>query len=444
MNTSSSKLLPHLALWIFFLSVIPSLFLVAYVGEIPCTPMTFSINALILLIGAYLGYFQAKFKYYILRKKELSIILRYLLLIATYLISFGLPLTYAILMYKNYIGLIVCWYALFLVFYGKFYKSYGLHYTEIISWEICIVAAFIDLGAMITQGYSFISLLFVAVIVLYIFLHSQAGLDEMLERSQKNTPMVATIRRNNTKWLCLIMSLIFIAYPLRKLIGNILLTIIKVFILVLGYILNFISNLMPRGEDLATQTRENTNVLTQLVGESTSSNLWGVIFWCIVIGLIILLRRYIMACILDTIKLFKKLFIKLYQLLFGLKERTKSPNLLYNETIEEISFTTPLQNKTSSLNKAKWKKQFKEFLKMPNNEAKYRFGFKLLLEGFKLQGLTIKPSDTPKELTDLAKEQSYLPSIDSTNYERIRYGEKSLEHGNLEDLENILGTFTKK
>lgn len=444
MNTSSSKLLPHLALWTFFLTVIPILFLVAYIGEINCTLTSFSINAVTLLIGAYLGYFQAKFKYYILRKNGLSIIGKYLLLIVTYLLSFGLPFTYALLIYKDYIGLIVCWYILFLIFYGKFYKSYGLHYTEIISWEICIVAAFIDLGAMIAQNYSFISLLFVAVIALYIFLHNQANLDEMLERSRKNTPMITNIRRNNTKWLCLVMSFIFIVYPLRKLIGNILLTIIKVFILLIGYILNFISSLMPRGDDLATQTRENTDVITQLVGESTTSHLWEVIFWCIIISLIILLRKYIIACLLDIIKLIKRLFIKLYGILFGLKEVTKPPNLFYDETIEEVSFTTTLQSKAPSLNKNRWKKQLKEFLKLPNNEAKYRFGFKLLLEGFKLQGLTFKASHTPKELANLAKDQSHLPSIDSVTYERIRYGEKSLEKGNLEELENTLVTLIKK
>ena len=119
MNTSSSKLLPHLALWTFFLTVVPILFLVAYIGEINCTLTSFSINAVTLLIGAYLGYFQAKFKYYILRKNGLSIIGKYLLLIVTYLLSFGLPFTYALLIYKDYIGLIVCWYILFLVFYGK-------------------------------------------------------------------------------------------------------------------------------------------------------------------------------------------------------------------------------------------------------------------------------------------------------------------------------------
>lgn len=89
-------------------------------------------------------------------------------------------------------------------------------------------------------------------------------------------------------------------------------------------------------------------------------------------------------------------------------------------------------------------KQLKEFLKRPNNEAKYRFGFKLLLEGFKLQGLTFKASHTPKELTSLAKDQSHLPSIDSVTYERIRYGEKSLEKGDLEELENTLVTLIKK
>lgn len=102
MNTSSSKLIPYLALWTFFLMVIPSLFLVTYIGEINCTLIAFSFNALTLLIGSYL-------------------------------LSFGFPFTYAILMYKNYIALIVCWYALFLVLYGKFYKIYGLHYIEIIS-----------------------------------------------------------------------------------------------------------------------------------------------------------------------------------------------------------------------------------------------------------------------------------------------------------------------
>lgn len=358
--------------------------------------------------------------------------------------SFGLPATYAAFMYKDYIGVIFCWYILFLVFYSKFYKSYGLPYIDIISWEICIIAAFIHLGAMITCGYSFIPFLFIAIIIFYIFLHSQANLDEMLERSQKNTPMVTTIRRSNTRWFYLVMSFIFILYPLRKPLGNLLLVLIKASLLIIGYMIKFIAWLMPKAENVTMQTGETPNIFAQLAGETTSNSLWEIIFLCLIIAVIIFLRKYILACLLDIIKLIKELFVKLYQILFGLKVINKAPNLLYEETIEEVSATTTFQHKTSLLSKFKWKKQFKEFLKLPNNEAKYRFGFKLLLEGLKLKGFTFKTANTPRELISLAKEDAHFPSMDIATYEGIRYGEKTLEEGNIEELESILTALFQK
>lgn len=438
MNTSNSKLYSHIALWAFFLATVPSLFLVFYVGKIVYTPIAFFIDALVLLLGAYLGYYQVQFKHYILPKEKLPMSIKYFLLIVIYLISFILPAFYAFFMYKNYIGIGVCWYLLFLIFYSKFYRSYGLDYIEIISWEMCVIAAFIHLGAMVTFGYKFISFLFVAVIIFYLFIHSQANLDELLERSQKNTPMITTIRHNNSKWFFVVLSFIFILYPLRKPLGNLLFTLIKVSLFIVGFIIRFIVGLLPNSEDTTMKAGETAQLFAQLADESNPSHFLEILILCFIFTMIILLRKYILACLLDLIRLIRKLFIKLYHILFGLKSLQKASNQFYEETIEEVTITTSLPHKTALLSKFKWKKQFKEFLKLPNNEAKYKFGFKLLLEGLKLKGFTFKTSNTPRELATLINEVPSLPSINVTPYERIRYGEKSLEEGNLEELEYIL------
>lgn len=444
MKYSSSKFYSHIALWIFFLATIPSLFLIFYIVKITYIPTAFFIDASVLLLGAYLGYYQAQFKYYILPKQNLSIIIKYFILTIIYLISFLLPALYAFFMYKNHIGIGIYWYLLFIMFYSKFYRSYDLNYIEIVSWEICIIAVVIHLGAMITFGYSFIPVLFVAVITFYLFIHSQANLDALLERSQKNTPMVTSIRNNNSKWLLSVLSFIFILYPLRKPLGNLLFNLLKAILSIIGFIIRFIVGLLPNSEDTTMKAAETVQVFLQLGDESNSSHFLEIIILCFMIIMIFLLRKYILACLLDLIRLIKKYLIRLYYALFGLKSIYKDSTLFYEETIEEVTITTSSSNRTTLPNKFRWKKQFKEFLKLPNNESKYRFGFKLLLEGFKLKGVTLNTSNTPRELINTINQTSTLPSIKVTPYERIRYGNKSLEEGNLEELENILTILSER
>lgn len=344
MNTSSSKLYSHIALWTFFLAILPSLFLIFYIGKIAYTPVAFFIDALMLLLSAYLGYYQAEFKHYILPKERFSIIIKYFLLIVIYLISFILPALYAFFMYKDYIGISLCWYLIFLIFYSKFYRSYGVNYMTIISWEICIIAAFIHLGAMITFGHDFISLLFIAVIIFYIFIHSQSNLNELLERSHKNTPMVTIIRHNNNKWLFLVLSFIFILYPLRKPLGTLVLTLIKATLLIVGFIIWFIVELLPNSEDTTMKAVQTVQLFTPLTDESSHSHLLEIIIICFMVTMIILLRKHILTCLPDLIRLIKKLLVKLYHILFGLKPIHNDSNLLYEEIIEEVTITNTLHS----------------------------------------------------------------------------------------------------
>ena len=142
MKHLTSRLWAHFGLWIFYLAIIPCLFVIAYVTHASYGINQFAIDAFALLIGAYLGYIQAQIKYKLLAENKSSIILRYILLIITYCITFGLPVLYTVLIHRNYIPFLVGWYVLFLIVYIKFYKGYALNYIELTSWEICIIAAF--------------------------------------------------------------------------------------------------------------------------------------------------------------------------------------------------------------------------------------------------------------------------------------------------------------
>ena len=442
---SASQLWSHISLWIFYLAIIPCLFLASYINQ-----MTYGINSfikdfLVLLIGAYLGYLQALIKYKLLISPRLSILLKHLLLALTYCITLGLPLLYVLWIYRNTIIFLIGWTILFLVVYIKFYNSYGLNYKQLIAWEVCIVAAFIYLGAMLVGAPNFLSLLFILVVALYLFLNSQSTLDALLQRSQKNTPMISTIRRNNTKWLCLIVSFILVVYPLRNILGEFLLILIKNILLVIGAIIKLISRLIPINNNELPLEPPAKSPAMLFPGEAAgSSTLLEILFWCLAIIVLFCLRRQLWNIVIDFLFDLKKFILTLYHALFSLKEKNIEKNTLYKETIEEFNKPITISVHKSLKRKSSLKRQLKQFFKLPNSEMKYRLGFKLLLEGIQLKGIHFSHSHTPREIAQIVKQDTNSMAINEETYERIRYGEKPIEPGNIEDLECILINLMKK
>ncbi len=442
---STSQLWSHISLWIFYLAIIPCLFLASYITQMTYGTTEFLIDLLVLLIGAYLGYLQSLIKYKLLMSSRLPILLKYLFLTITYCITLGLPLLYVLWIYGNHVVFLIGWYVLFLIVYVKFYKSYGLNYRQLMAWEICIVAAFIYLGAMFVGASSFIPLLFVLVVALYLFLNNQSTLDALLQRSQKNTPMIATIRRNNTKWLCLIISFILVVYPFRKILGNFVLTLIKNILLVIGAIIRLISQLIPIGNDeLALEVPRKSSPILFSEAAHASINPLEILLWCLTFIVLFCLRQQLWEMVMDFLRGLQKLILAIYHALFNLSEKTIEKNTLYEETIETFNthMTTPPQKVPRR--KVQLRKQLKQFFKLPNSEMKYRLGFKLLLEGIQLKGIHFSHSHTPREIAQIVKQDANLMTINEETYERIRYGEKPIEPGNIEDLESILINLMKK
>ncbi len=442
---SASQLWSHISLWVFYLAIIPCLFLASYINQMAYGTTKFLIDLLVLLIGAYLGYFQSLIKYKLLMSPRLPILLKHLFLAITYCITLGLPLLYALWIYENHVVFLIGWYILFLTIYVKFYKSYGLNYKQLMTWEICIVAAFIYLAAMLVGAPSFIPLLFVLVVALYLFLNNQSTLDALLQRSQKNTPMIAAIRRNNTKWLCLIISFILVVYPFRKILGNFVLTLIKNILLVIGAIIRLISQLIPIGNDeLALEIPKKSSPMLFPEATHASINPLEILLWCLTFIILFSLRRQLWKIVMDFLRDLQKLILAIYHALFNQNEKTIEKNTLYEETIETFNTQITTSPQKAPRHKTQLRRQLKLFFKLPNSEMKYRLGFKLLLEGLQLKGIHFSRSHTPREIAKIVKQDTNSITINEETYERIRYGEMPIEPGNIEDLESSLITLIKK
>ena len=217
---------------------------------------------------------------------------------------------------------------------------------------------------MLTGAPSFIPLLFILLIALYLFLNNQSNLDAMLQRSQKNTPMIATIRRNNTRWLCVLMSLILVVYPLRRIIGDFFLMLIKKILLAIGAIISFINSFMPKGSEFVSEGPVDKSPMFPIGEAPTYSNFLEMFLWCLAIVFLFCLRRYIWLFIMDVVELIQKVISFLSRALFGLKDKSIEKNSFYEEKVEELAIPITAPHKKVSKRKVKWKKQLKHFFKI--------------------------------------------------------------------------------
>jgi len=77
------------------------------------------------------------------------------------------------------------------------------------------------------------------------------------------------------------------------------------------------------------------------------------------------------------------------------------------------------QVKASATELRAWKKQLRAYQKMPDSREKYLTGFALSAQGLLLHGAQVKPSDTPLEILEKAKnilsQEGYRVAVESCN-----------------------------
>lgn len=427
MNMNYRMALKHIALIAKVIGIFPVLILLSYIFCAGYDTNQLGIELIGFIAMGYLGYGHMEIRNKIEQRTKERRWLLHVLVAVGYIASLIIIILATRIMITG--GRVqVLFGGISIILYMMFIRGYDQYYNRILSMEFIATITVIYYIAITLCQLTSLGMMYIVVVAAYIFINNQVKIDELLQRTKKNTPMAESIRRDNMKWVCLLMSVFLIGYPFRKILAKGLSFIGNGILVCILYIVKVIISLFPDVE-LAEEGSGQVDQMGFLL-EGDKNSIVNIIIWILCIGTMILLiyknHEMIIRSLREGLRRIQILFKRIYHFLFGRKKRDIIINEYYEDIIEEFSSTMPLKlKKEVKLNKKKWQKEVKRYLKEVQNEGQYREGYKLLLEGISLKGIEIKKAHTPREIMQEVQGKLELKSIinETITYEYIRYGE---------------------
>ena len=447
MKGKSESILKALAIMARCIGFFPCLIIMSYMitkGYV-AEHLPFELASCFLLSS--LGYLQMIGKDWLARRLEKQRVIRKSLLVLLYGIGIGIIGFYINYVMHEIITIKVLFTVLTLVLYVMGMRAYEEAYYEILTVEMIVGISCIYAVALGLSKMSYLSLFYIFIIAIYIFISNQASLDRLASQTKDNIPMLASIRKDNMKWVCGVMSIIFIVYPLKGMIGKglqwLLIHLTELFFRCIQLLIVLINKLLGESE---TPMDYGPSAQEQMIGLAEEKNPFAeALFYIVAITLFITLivknRKAIIAGIEQTFSRLAKLVKRLNTFLFGQKKKQHITGDEYVDVIEEMKDGMQITGvKHGAINKRKWQKQVKKYLKQLSEDSNYRQGYQLLLEGARLKGVQMKNSYTPRELVQCIQEQVTLPYLPQSTkvYEYIRYGEGQWTQEELKQLGELL------
>lgn len=442
MNINYQTILKHIALITKAVGIFPVLIILSYVFCQAYDISRATVDLVELIIMGYLGYGQMGFRDKITQITKKRRWLAWILVVMGYIACLSIIILVA-RTGRAGIRQQLVFGGISILFYVIFMMAHAQNYSYILSMEF--IATITGVYYLARRLYEFegLGMMYIFVVAAYIFINNQLNIDAILERTKSNTPMIMRIRRDNMKWVCLLMGIIFMGYPFRKILAESLRYIGRGILVCLLHIVKIIISLFPEKEMVYEESGQGGQGGFLLEGDKNS--IVDIIIWLIVITSVALLiyknREFILQSLKDSFGRIQKFFKRVWDFLFGRKKSNIITNDYYEDIVEECSSNIPLKiKKNEGLNKKKWQKKVKKYLKAEEKENQYREGYRLLLEGASLRGIEIKKASTPREIMLKLQEKLALQSIEEETiiYEYVRYGEGMTEPEEIVKIKSVL------
>lgn len=441
MNINYQTVLKHIALITKVIGLFPVLIILSYVFCQAYDISRATVDLAELILMGYLGYaqmaFRVKITQIIKKRRWLAWIFMVIGYVACLIIIMLIARTgRAGIKQQLLFG------GISILFYVIFMMAYARNYSYILSMEFVVTITAVYYLALRLCEFEGLGMMYICVVAAYIFINNQLNMDAILDRTKSNTPMIKRIRKDNMKWVCLLMSIIFIGYPFRKILAAGLRYIVDGVLVCLLYIVKIIISLFSDKEMVYEASGQAGQGGFLLEGDKNS--IVDIVIWLIVITSITLFiyknREFILQSLKDSFRRIYKLFKHVWDFLFGRKKSNIITNDYYEDIIEECSSNIPLKaKKNEGLHKKKWQKKVKKYLKVEEQKNQYREGYKLLLEGVTLRGIEIRKANTPREIMLKLEEELVLQSIEETIiYEYVRYGEGITKPEEIVKIKSVL------
>ncbi len=444
-------LFKYLALVARGIGVFPFIIVFSYIYSKQYNEALFAIHLIGLIIVIVIGYMQVSFHAYLEQRLERKKWLERMIVGIFYMLEVGVIVNgvWNYLQTNTIMKFITC--IIYIVMFIMSVQAYEQHYTRVLTIELIVIISFCYVIAMLLSKHSILGIMYLFTVATYIFLNNQQNLEQLSQSTKENTPMFKSIRKDNMKWVSLVMGFILIVYPCRFFIADILCWIWQRILSVMGlilYIIITVLSLLSSGE--STTEGEASEVGIGYL-EPVETNEWlDVIFWVLVVIISIYVcikrRKEIMAAIYSRWIKIKDFCMRVYALLFGKKQNSDEMEEYYEDMIEEISVPIIIkQRKTQKMTQKRWAKQVKKYLKSASEGNQYREGYKLLLQGINMIGIEIQKVYTPREIMKQMEKIMGMPSIEVETrcYEGVRYGEEEATIQEVDELKEILRKLTE-
>lgn len=302
------------------------------------------------------------------------------------------------------------------------YRDYQGIYTP----NLCRVLIGLGVVSVLLVDYPAHIIVVIYNMALYYIINNQGTIDQLLERSKKNVPVIAQIRSYNIKLISGIMVLFLIGYLVKNYLARFLNGVVFLLKQALIAFLNYLASL--QGDNSVVQQSGGSPQTNApfIPTEVVEGNKWLDIIAVIVgVLLILIVLRYAAK---GLYKLYKQLskWLKVWSNKVVAPKEKKSEDTYYYDQVEDLEQTKPQEKKLTSKKALKnWQKAVQQFNEQEDSVEKYRIGYQLVLEWFNLKGGRLPHSYTTWEICERRKEE--YPTLPMTNetmgYNAIQYGE---------------------
>lgn len=399
------------------------------------------INSSFILIGGYLGFFCSKIYGKLINNHNHNLFKKIFVGFLCYLVTFCFLLGFILLAYHGDIKTLISVGIISIASYIVLLKNEALFYSDILDRSRYAILTGICTSCMFLVPIPWITVIFFAITASYVIIENQSIVDKMLKRTSKNTVMVTDIRSYNIFLVTLFFILFCLGYGLRKYIIIIIksiLILIKVIVIAIINILYWLLN-SNNLEDL-NEIEDYSSPFLEAEASNLADNFFVAVITLVFIFIIIRFRWGFYDVALKLLKDTKSFFINLLKI----KISNENTNQSYYDQVESV-IPRKIKKKdkvNKSANKL-WKREYRNFLKVTDITKKYRLGYKLIIEWYKLKRVKIIPSDTTLEICEKTSEYKEIDPIDdiTKTYNEIRYGDSEAEE---KDIERIIQTIDKQ
>ncbi len=271
-------------------------------------------------------------------------------------------------------------------------------------------------------------ILFLLVSGVFAVAHNFEGIDVALQsQGAEEEQLPRGLFRHNRLLLAGFGAAVLILLLMRDVIGELLWTLVKAIIQLVGKGLYWLAGLFIGKEEEAAELPESEPELLQQT--MVSKNEWltlicTLILAGIVIFLIIRYRHQIVTGIRNLVHALRTWIQRVFGHSYDAPRRMESEG--YTDYHMDLTGENAQWSENVRPKRTNYSRLYRKYRRMEHGAEKYRLGYGLLLHRLESSGAAVRPSSSPREILDNLPEQELRNSLWETvteGYEQVRYGE---------------------